>query len=220
MYIIQYIKAYYTYVFNELKHIGWIFPEVYGQDPQKIKEQVAICPNLKQLFKHLEVDIPKSQMRKQCYLLSSKFTHIFQLVKLKGGGSIPPSLASHFSTRFAIKIDNLKGDLQSVLCMIRHLCFARCARRLYVWNYMKYHLQCKQFFNWARWRKIRRVIRFGGDISCAFFNFLWKGFISSTSNEKEARKAYNPERGIAIFVCKYTCKHLFRTCVKRTGDHL
>ena len=26
--------------------------------------------------------------------------------------------------------------------------------------------------------------------------------------------------GITIFVCKYRCKHLFRTCVKRTGEHL
>ena len=35
-----------------------------------------------------------------------------------------------------------------------------------------------------------------------------KGFVSSTSNEKEAREAYNAERGIATFVCKYSCKRL------------
>ena len=27
-------------------------------------------------------------------------------------------------------------------------------------------------------------------------------------NEKEAREAYNAERGIATFVCKYSCKRL------------
>ena len=44
-------------------------------------------------------------------------------------------------------------------------------------------------------------------------------FFSSTGNENEARKAYNPERGIIIFVYKYTCKYLYRTCVKRSSEN-
>ena len=41
------------------------------------------------------------------------------------------------------------------------------------------------------------------DISSTFFYFFWKGFVSSTCDEKEANRAYNLERDINIFVCKY-----------------
>ena len=47
------------------------------------------------------------------------------------------------------------------------------------------------------------------------FYFFWKGFVSSTSNEKEARKADNPELEVHVSLylfVKYRCKHLFRTC--------
>ena len=37
---------------------------------------------------------------------------------------------------------------------------------------------------------------------------------------KREKLTINPKRGIAIFVCKYTCKQLFRRFVNRTGDHL
>ena len=36
--------------------------------------------------------------------------------------------------------------------------------------------------------------------------FLGKCFVLSPSNEKEARKVYNPVKGITIFVWKYKCK--------------
>ena len=104
--------------------------------------------------------------------------------------------------------------LQSRLRTTRHLCFA-CAPE----NFM-YEITWSTAFSvirvlWARWRKTRRVIaRVGRNVSSAFFYLSWKGFVPSTSNEKEARKVYNPEKGITIFVCKYRCKHLFCTCVK------
>ena len=59
---------------------------------------------------------------------------------------------------------------------------------------MKYPVQFKQFSE-----------QDGGKIDEPSGISLWR----SSSNEKEARKAYNAE--LTIFVCKYSCKHEFRT---------
>ena len=61
----------------------------------------------------------------------------------------------------------------------------------------------------------RRVFESAG-ISLLFF--LKRFCFEYISNENEVRKDYNPERGIILFVYKYRCKYLFRTCVKLTGD--
>ena len=67
-------------------------------------------------------------------------------------------------------------------------------------DFMKWHVQCKQFseqdgVKLGEWSSQR-------DISWTFFYFFWKGFVSSTSDEKEANKTYNPEIGITILVWK------------------
>ena len=62
-------------------------------------------------------------------------------------------------------------------------------------------VQCKQFQLWARWRKTSECLN-QRDISWTLY-FLWKSFVSSTCDEKEANKANNPEIGITILVWKY-----------------
>ena len=64
---------------------------------------------------------------------------------------------------------------------------------------MKYRVECKQFSK-QDGRKIgERASRLENLFGVLLF-FLKKYFVSSTSNEKEARKGYNVERGITMYL--------------------
>ena len=65
--------------------------------------------------------------------------------------------------------------------------------------YTKYPVHCKQFSE-QDGGKLRYFISFKRVFTC---------------DEKEARKAYNSERGIAILFVNTECKHWFCACVKQ-----
>ena len=69
-----------------------------------------------------------------------------------------------------------------------HLCFAKCLRKLYVWNCMKFSMKCsltKQAETEANDKSY-----FARDISLAFFYLLWKGFVSIRAQVIENKHIY------------------------------
>ena len=69
-----------------------------------------------------------------------------------------------------------------------HLCFAKCLRKLYVWDCMKFSMKCslsKQAETEANDKSY-----FARDISLAFFYLLWKGFVSIRAQVIENKHIY------------------------------
>ena len=82
-----------------------------------------------------------------------------------------------------------------------HLCFAKCLRKLYVWNCMKFSMKCsltKQAETEANDKSY-----FARDISLAFFYLLWKGFVSIRAQVIENKHIY-----IYIYIYIYNLEDL------------